>query len=280
MLLILLLLLANISCNEMAVTEEYTEYLKKHATWEVVDYEDNIFLGWTLDEVKDILLKDIPEFDESLPIVEADRGSPSSIDWGANCIHEVRNQGQSGSGTAYAVAGMLSDRCCIKTGRDHGWLSIQELISCASGKELRYIANGLVSESCFPIQPRRVPCPSKCMDGKDWKAAHVCACVTQKQCAGVDSMKTCLKTGPMTAAFGVSQSFMFYKSGIYKCESKIIGYHISTITGHSDTPECHWIIRNSWGTGWGMRGYVHMACTACSIDGKLPNGNIICEKIT
>lgn len=291
-LFLIFLAIAGIFCDEMLVTREYTDYLKKHVSWEVVDYEDNVFRGWTVEEAKSLLIQDIPDYDESLPLVVAETGLPSELNWGGGCIHEVRDQSGCGAGWALATVGMLSDRCCIHSSRDHGWLSVQELISCDVEKNrgcqggwpqwaIEYIvkAKGLVHEACFPYVGKSVPCPYKCQDGKDWVKSHICGCGGPKQCLGVENMKTCLKGGPITAAFEVTNSFFSYKSGIFKCDGRTIGLYAGRVTGYSDENICHWIVMNSWGRGWGMNGYFKIACTTCGIHGIYGRGNVACEKV-
>jgi len=291
MLLIVFLTISAVFCKEMAVTKEYTDYLKRHVDWEVVDYEENIFRGWTVDEIKALLIQQLPQYDEFLPSVEADTALPSKLVWGASCIHGVRNQGNCGSAWAIAVADPLADRCCLHTGKDHGLLSVQELVSCHSGGygcqggwpswAYDYIkkVGGLVPETCFPYRGQNIPCPYKCVDGSDWKAAHVCNCPSYSRCIGVEQMKTCLRAGPISVAFYVPQSFFSYKEGIYKCDGSSLGLHVVSAIGYGDSPECYWILRNSWGDKWGMEGYVYMACQTCGVHGSYPNGNVMCDKV-
>ena len=287
---ILLLILATVTCEELIITKDYTEYLKRHVSWEVVDYEDNIFRGWTIDEARKLLGAKIPDDNEPLPIYESDKPLPSSWIWGADCIHEVRNQGSCGSCWTFGTAGMLSDRCCLNSG-DHGWLAPQELVSCDKRNDgcmggwptwaLQYVMDnkGLVHENCFPYKASAVECPTTCADSKDWKASHICNCYGMKQCLGVKSMKACITTGTVAVTFEVPQSFFGYKSGIYKCDGPSLGLHSVAATGYGDSPECHWIVRNSWGKGWGDKGYFKMACSSCGMNGKYVNGNAICETV-
>ncbi len=295
LLFILFVLACSASCMELLVTKEYTDYLKKHVGWEVADYEENIFRGWTTEEAA-LFLGAIPPSDldaVSLPAVEPSSVLPAALDWtGQKCDHGVRNQGSCGSCWAFAAAGMLSDRCCLQN-KDHGWLSVQELVSCDTKSKgcsggwctwaLDYVkaAHGLVPEDCYPYLAKDKTCPRNCTDGRPWADSHVCACSEYKMCVGVESMKTCIKSGPVTGAFGVCRSFFSYKSGTYKCDcnGNYVGLHAVLVMGYSTDKECVFRVRNSWGESWGLQGYFDIGCLQCGIAGTFSKGNVICDKV-
>ena len=115
--------------QELVVTKAYTDYLKRHVAWEVVDYEDNIFRGFTVEEAKLLLGNKPPVKSDPLPAYEPTfeelRALPSNFDLRdhhADCIHQVRNQGNCGSCWSFATSGMLADRCCMMSA-DHGLLA-------------------------------------------------------------------------------------------------------------------------------------------------------------
>ena len=143
-------------------------------------------------------------------------------------------------------------------------------------------AKGLVHDACFTYQARNLPCRNTCEDGKDWTGSHVCNCVGgYKICDSVSSLKSCLKSGPVSVAFGVCRSFFNYREGIYKCDcgGRYAGLHAVLAMGYSDSPVCHYHVRNSWGTAWGNKGYFDIACDQCGISGTYRNGNVMCEKV-
>ncbi|KAH8886526.1 peptidase C1A papain [Thozetella sp. PMI_491] len=77
-------------------------------------------------------------------------------------------------------------------------------------------------------------------------------------------MKVCLASGyPFVAGFTVYASFESAKvkaTGLVPMpapEEKEKGGHAVLVVGYDDDKEC-WIVRNSWGTDWGVKGYFYM----------------------
>ncbi len=274
-----LLLLAAVCCQEMLVTKEYVDYLKRHVTWEVEEYENNVFRGWTVEDAQSLLGLLPSEIDTSIPMVEEET-LPASLSWaGSSCDHSPKNQGACGGCWAFASAGMLSDRCCIMS-VDKGWLSPQELISCDKGSmgcsggslssPIKYFQSkgGLVPDACDPYVGQNTQCPTKCNNGGAWATSHVCKCASVVNCYGTSGIQNCLKKGPTTIALSVCQSFMSYKSGVYKCDcTSYIGGHATLAMGYSATPECSYFVKNSWGKYWGINGYFHIGCNTCNLSG-------------
>jgi C1A family cysteine protease len=61
------------------------------------------------------------------------------------------------------------------------------------------------------------------------------------------------------AGFRVPSSFQYYTGGVFDvadCSTNIIGYHEMLIVGYTSS---YWIVKNSWGTGFGNAGYVYYA---------------------
>lgn len=250
------------------ITKEYIDYLKRHVTWEVEEYENSIFRGWTDEEFSALL--GLKESDiEPEQETETDAHFPTTLSWKDDeCILPVRNQGNCGSCWAFAATGVLSDKCC-KVGGKWGPLAPQELVSCdkrSHGCQGGYLESpfdyfaqkGLVVEADFPYKAANTPC--------NVKGTHHCKCGARESCSGVAGMKACLAKGPATYGFYVCPSFRVYKQGVYKCDcTSYLGGHAVEAVGYSDKPECNWITKNSWGTSWGNKGYFNLACTTCRI---------------
>ncbi|KAH7715300.1 cathepsin L-like protein [Aphelenchoides avenae] len=66
-------------------------------------------------------------------------------------------------------------------------------------------------------------------------------------------------TGPVAFYFRVPSSFQYHTGGVFDpadCSTNIIGYHEMLIVGYTSS---YWIVKNSWGTGFGNAGYVYYA---------------------
>lgn len=294
--LCLMLVISCVLSQKMIVTKAYTDYLIKHVTWDVVDYEDNIYRGWTTEEATSLLTPYLYEEDLSVQTVETSNNSdnfPSSLSWkNARCDHGVMPQGLCAGGWAIATAGMLSDRACLEK-HEYGWLSPQELISCDTDNQgcdngwpsaaIKYVkANrGLVPNVCYPYKGIGIICNKTCEDGKkDWKQEHVGTCGGNYiSCLMVEGVKSCLRSGPVTATMGVCQSFYYYMSGVYHCDcgNNYMGLHSVLIMGYASTKnESYWDVRNSWDVTWGNKGYFQIEVKSCGIHGLFPKGNVAC----
>lgn len=69
--------------------------------------------------------------------------------------------------------------------------------------------------------------------------------------------------GPVSVAFQVVKDFRFYKSGVYSSTECHDGEqdvnHAVLAVGYGELEgKQHWIIKNSWGTAWGMDGFFLM----------------------
>jgi hypothetical protein len=104
----------------------------------------------------------------------------------------------------------------------------------------------------------------------------------------VDAIKNAIYNyGPVSAAVCVGPVFEMYRGGIYStdessyCNGSI--NHAVSLVGWNDA-ENTWILRNSWGTGWGESGYMRIARGVSNIgygaSYVVYNGATICYTLT
>jgi Papain family cysteine protease len=136
--------------------------------------------------------------------------------------------------------------------------------------------NGVADPGCWPYEQSNLkynPTPDR--DGRTVKLDDYVALTTvQDQKDWLDNV------GPISACFEVYQDFWYgsdVSTGVYTQQSNVdIGGHCIVIVGYDDTQQA-WLMRNSWGTGWGNVGYCWFGYGQCNIDAYakygVPNTN-------
>lgn len=92
------------------------------------------------------------------------------------------------------------------------------------------------------------------------------------QFQGVTAIKREIMTnGPVQAGFTVYDDFCSYSDGVYQRTSdKVAGGHAVEIVGWSqDNHGDYWIVKNSWGDGWGMKGYFNIYVDQAEISDEI-----------
>jgi C1A family cysteine protease len=201
---------------------------------------------------------------------------PTSIDWrDQNAINPVRDQGQCGSCWAFSAVGAMEPRIFIKGIDKNGLLKLseQQLVDCAGGSYGNEGCNGGDMGAAFQYAQdygmmNRTDYPYTAQDGN-------CAYNADKVNKGKPSgntqvtpnsalaLKTAIADGPVSVAIEADTFvFQFYSGGILNsasCGTDLdhaviaIGYGVDATKGE------YYIVRNSWGPTWGLKGYVNIA---------------------
>jgi C1A family cysteine protease len=207
-------------------------------------------------------------------------GAPPSFDWrssGGNFVTPVRNQGSCGSCWAFATAAALESsvlRSANTPGVDLD-LSEQVLVSCGTsggidagscaGGVIQYASNyirdtGLPLESCYPYAATNGTCGSACgtYNTATYRIASWAHVTTTSPT--VSAIRDALASyGPLVTTMDVYTDFYSYSGGVYTYTTgSLEGGHAVLIVGYSD-PGQYFIVKNSWGTGWGESGYFKIA---------------------
>merc|ERR1712110_273807 len=118
---------------------------------------------------------------------------------------------------------------------------------------------GIDTEESYPYKAKT----GRCKFDKDNVGATDTGFVDLKR-GSEEALEDALATvGPISVAIDASHSsFQLYKKGVYnekRCSSTRLDHGVTAVGYGSEDGQDYWIVRNSWGTVWGMEGYVHMS---------------------
>lgn len=194
-------------------------------------------------------------------------GAPTSVDWrnnGGSFVTPVKNQGGCGSCVSFCTCAVIESAIRIRRGDPNFAIDLSEAFmqfcgggSCGgwgltSGLEFAQ-STGTTDEACMPYQARDMNCGSeRC---SDW-ASRLTKIKSFSGYATMAARKDAIATkGPLLAGMAVYDDFFALGSQVYiKANNTLAGYHCISVVGYSDTLQA-WLIKNSWGTTWGMSGF-------------------------
>ena len=194
---------------------------------------------------------------------------PEYWDWNevVGGTQPIRNQGRCGSCWAFAAIAVVESVLAIKgMGFSNDFAEQTPVSRCSNTGSCQggyftvfnYLRDsGIPWEDQDPYQARNTSCKQGLTSAykiHDWWYVG-----QNGRSPTVDEIKSAiLRYGPV--AVDVSASFGNYRSGIYNnCNTRRTD-HMVTIEGRSNEGE-YWIMRNSWGTGWGEDGRMRIKWT-------------------
>lgn len=208
---------------------------------------------------------------ESMPQAAAEGELPETLDWRQmdGCT-PVKNQGDCGACWAFAAAGVAESAYLIRTGEtldlaeqwmvnctaagtcDGGWYgtAFDAMISAPDLCE----AAGAPLEEAYPYIAETGEC--ECPAGQrylitNWSAAA----------GDLAAMKAAiLEHGPIAVTVCADDFFQCYTGGIFNADTDDPINHAVVLVGWDDTQgeAGVWLLRNSWGPGWGENGYMRI----------------------
>jgi len=200
---------------------------------------------------------------------------PSRFDWrDAGGVTAVKDQASCGSCWDFAACGALEAVNLIHGGMDLD-LSEQQVLSCATpmtGCDGAYSAiawayireHGVGSEACSPYTASDI---TACREDVCEPIAAVKDWITIPN--DVDQIKTAIyEYGPVKTSLCAYTDLHYYTGGCYEHDGHDPTNHAVVLVGWDDDlcgGEGAWLIKNSWGTGWGIDGYGWLKYGTCRI---------------
>jgi C1A family cysteine protease len=197
-------------------------------------------------------------------------------DWRQYCS-PIQDQGDCGSCSAFGTTGVMEAIIRIKDNfpAENVKLSEQDVLAC-SGGSCEYgntmppvfdkLIRGVATEDCCPYQAVTTSCGDGRCDNWWLTGKKISA---ETDITDVAKMKQLLDTHPLVTTMMVHESFFHYAgSGVYHSlgpQDAEVGGHCVGIVGYDDQLGA-WILRNSWGKGWGVQGYCWIAYGDSNVD--------------
>ena len=244
------------------------EFNKKGASFKVAL---NKFACYTPAEYKALLgAKPLARFGSK--VQKTTLKAPDAIDWrDKGVVNPIKDQGICGSCWAFSAIGAQESQYAIVSGTLQS-LSESNIVDCddtcfgCSGgwpsHAYQYVIDHqggkFMLEDDYPYTPIQGTCRFDASKG----VSNIKGFVEIKEGDEADLQEKVGSLGPASICIDASNwSFHLYAGGIYdeaSCSAVNLDHAVICVGYGSENGTNYWIVRNSWGTGWGEAGYIRM----------------------
>ena len=206
--------------------------------------------------------------------IAANSSVPTSVDWrDSGAVTAIKNQGQCGSCWAFSAIASLEAQWFLSGSGPLTSFSEQQLVDCSrdwdtfgcqgglQDSAFTYIHDigGVQTEADYPYTATE----GTCAFDKSKIAGHLSSCQYLRYGDEGALQNAVAQIGPIAVGIDSSHaSFMLYKDGVYyepNCSQQYLDHGVTVVGYGSDNGSDYFLVKNSWGPGWGSRGYIKMA---------------------
>ena len=232
------------------------------------------------------------------------RGNFTFFDNVQGWITPIRNQGDCGSCWAFSSIASVESKYELNNNdsRLNPDLSEQHEVSCDDSCYLGecqdgcaggwmdvsmkfFMDFGLVDEYCFPYNESEPPCSNRCSDytNRIWTITDYTTTYegaqTVLELSNEETEQWLIDYGPLSAGVGIdSECGGNFDGDIYRCTNDACLNHGVLLVGYNDTGNdstSYWIIKNSWGTGFGDGGYYKLGFNECNFTSEFEYPHVV-----
>jgi len=238
----------------------------QHATFAVNEFSD-----MSKEEFKArYLMSDLPALEPGLVAANLTVKAPTTFDWrGRNppVVTPVYNQGQCGSCWAFSATENIESRWAL-AGNQLTELSMQQIVDCDTTdagcgggwpyNAYKYVigAGGMDPLADYPYVAEN----EQCQFQSNEVVAHISNWEYVTQSQDENQMASYLATkGPLSVCVDASE-WSDYSGGVFTADqcTTSIDHCVQALGYNLNANPPYWIIRNSWGTSWGINGFMYL----------------------
>ena len=198
-------------------------------------------------------------------------GAPESVDWRTKgAVTSVKDQGQCGSCWTFSATGAIEGAWAISKGQLVDF-SEQELVDCATGVSYGshgcsggqmdgafkfVIANGQCTNAAYPYTSGKTLTGGSCQKCSPVARLSSCSDVSSNDQL---SLKAAVAQQPVAIAISAdTRYFQSYSGGVLDSSTcyTSLDHGVLTVGYGEENGKKYWLVKNSWGTSWGVDGYV------------------------
>lgn len=240
----------------------------------------NVFADLTKEEFEVRLMKNLPYNPPTGPETYNFAVPTNNVDWrNSGVVTPVKDQGQCGSCWAHSADEAIESFYGLSKGLNGSSLLVLSVEQCTACTYNYDGCNGgwpydaynyaVIQRAGIDLDkdyPYNIAQAGNCKFGATGDADKPAANIKSYKNVARGSLATALNdTGPVSVCVA-AESWQTYTKGILSVCPGSVDHCVQAVGYNTQGSTPYWVVRNSWGTGWGVEGYIYLDLNANSGD--------------